>query len=199
VTTGGVASNVNVQNSPTVNINTMPNVTIGSIPSIVSGDGGITTIGAKADAVVTNPATAGSLVALTKGVIKQLQGGGTGAAPISNANLDATISSLVAAVNALKTASPLAATAGISVSSQVSVGVTATVLFNGVVTGHSLAIQNFDSSGMLFLGPDTVTALTGGIRIPPGGSYSLDVVSGSTISIYGVGSIALTAGISVVV
>jgi len=104
MTTGGVASNVTLVGTPTVNINTMPNVAVTSMPNMNVLDGGIVTLGLEADAAVTNPATAATLIALTKGQIKQMQGGGTGALPVSAANLDATISSLVTAVNSATTA-----------------------------------------------------------------------------------------------
>jgi len=48
---------------------------------ITADDGGMATIGAKGDAAVTNPDLNASGVALLKGLLKQLQGSGTGGAP----------------------------------------------------------------------------------------------------------------------
>ena len=108
------------------------------------------------------------------------------------------INAVTTAVDALKTASPLAATSGITSGSKVSVLTTATVLFNGVVTGKQIVIQNQDASNILALGPLTVTMSNAGLTIPAGGSFSLDVVSGSTIVIYGVADSAINVGITVI-
>lgn len=49
---------------------------------ISAADGGIASIGAKADAAVTDPTLSASEIALLKGLLKQLQGGGTGSLPV---------------------------------------------------------------------------------------------------------------------
>ena len=48
-----------------------------------AGDGDIVSIGAKADAAVVDPTLSGSEIAFLKGLLKQLQGGGTGQLPVS--------------------------------------------------------------------------------------------------------------------
>jgi hypothetical protein len=48
-----------------------------------AADGATSSLGAKAEAAVVDPTTEASLVALVKGLLKQLQGSGTGAATVS--------------------------------------------------------------------------------------------------------------------
>jgi hypothetical protein len=88
---------------------------------------------------------------------------------------------------------PLAATAGIVSTAQIAVGTSATVIHNAVVNGTQLAITNMDGANALFIGAAGVTTATG-FRIPPSGVFTMDVIPGSTITIYGVGASALTAG-----
>ncbi len=116
-------------------------------------------------------------------------------AVIDSPNMDVPLSTVVTAA----AKAPQAATVGFISGSRVAVGTGATVLFNGVVTGRTINIQNFDASEILYLGPATVTNANGGIYVGPnGGVFSLDVIPGSNIIIYGAGSAALTAGISVI-
>jgi hypothetical protein len=93
---------------------------------------------------------------------------------------------------------PQAATSGIVSSGQVAVTTAATAIVNGVVSGRQIVIQNMDASNPLYLGPATVTVANSGLKIPAGGSFTLDVVPGSTIAIYGIGSAAVTAGYTVI-
>lgn len=51
-------------------------------PKMQADDGKIASIGAKADSAVHDPSSAASVIALLKGLLEQLQGGGTGAAPV---------------------------------------------------------------------------------------------------------------------
>ncbi len=180
MTTGGIASNVTVTGTPTVNINTMPNVVIASMPALPVGANHI-----------------GEVAVNTMPIVHVIED--TAANP---PNLDATISSVVTAVNGVKTAvatAAQAATSGIISGSQIAVATTATILFSGVVSGRTINIQNFDTVNKLYLGPATVTNANGGLYVGPnGGVFSLDVIPGSTIVIYGAGSAALTAGISVI-
>lgn len=85
-----------------------------------------------------------------------------------------------------------AATAGIGATTQVSVGTTATAIFNAAVTGKQIAINNTDSATTLYLGAIGVDTTTG-FPVPAGQTFTMDIVSGSTIVIYGVASSALTA------
>ena len=230
VTTGGVASNVNVQNTATVNINTMPELTIVAAPTVKGSDyagspanhvlkvgaggelylaslpAGVAHIG-KVEVDTALPAGTAHIgkvevdTALPAGTnllgkmgIDQTSPGTTNGVQV--------VAALPAGANLLghvvTDGDVKAATVGIISSSRVSVLTAATILFNSVVNGKAITIQNFDGAGYLYLGPATVTNTNGGVRIGPGGSYTLDVVSGSTIVIYGAGSVALTAGIGVV-
>ena len=207
VTTGGVASNVNVQNTPSVNINTIPNLVVASMPNVVLNPAG------------TLPAGVNHLGEVAVNVLPALPVGANhigevavNTMPVVHVvtdsqadppNLDVTLSSLVAAVDAVTTSvnavkSLQGATVGIITTSRVSVLTTATVLFNGVVDGDAILIQNQDAGGTLYIGPASVDNSTGGLAIAPGGVYTMDVITGSTIVMYGVGSVALTVGISVV-
>ena len=109
ITVTGKALALNGENN-TVDINNIPNVKIdqsvsGTTNAIVnkntsgteiftnlnpgylnSSDGGIVSIGLKADVAITDYTTSGSLIAFLKGLIKQLQGDGTGALPIEISN-----------------------------------------------------------------------------------------------------------------
>jgi len=93
---------VEINNIPSVKIDqTTPGVTNGIVNknssgteiftslnpgSINSSDGGIVGIGLKADSPIIDPTLSGSLIAFSKGIIKQLQGDGTGALPIEITN-----------------------------------------------------------------------------------------------------------------
>jgi len=96
VSVEGDANGMNVQvksalpaglnNIGKVDINTIPEVEVkndsGNPLSVSSADGGMVSIGAKADTAVIDPAVSASQIALLKGVLKQAQGNGTGKAPI---------------------------------------------------------------------------------------------------------------------
>ncbi|MCL6453546.1 MAG: hypothetical protein K6T78_07950 [Alicyclobacillus sp.] len=56
-----------------------------------AADGAVATMGAQADAAVTNPSMSASEIALLKGLLKQLQGGGSGSLPVSLTGSNATI------------------------------------------------------------------------------------------------------------
>lgn len=73
---------------PQVDVLSLPAADVTDRPARVLGvvtaaDGGLASIGAKADAAVTDPTLSASEIALLKGLLKQLQGGGTGAAPVT--------------------------------------------------------------------------------------------------------------------
>jgi len=68
---------------------------------VTTADGGIATIGAKADAAVVDPTLSASEVALLKGIMKQLQGAGSGAAPIALASGTPTTATLQNAAGAV--------------------------------------------------------------------------------------------------
>jgi hypothetical protein len=53
-----------------------------ALGKITADDNAIAALGALAAAAVTDPAASASVIALLKGLLKQLQGGGTGAAPV---------------------------------------------------------------------------------------------------------------------
>ena len=61
---------------------------------VMSNDGDLVTIGTKNDTAVIDPTASSTLMAGIKGLLKQLQGTGTGNLPISNANLDIALSNL---------------------------------------------------------------------------------------------------------
>ncbi len=187
MTTGGVAAGVNVLNSVTignplpVGANTIGGVNVVSMPSIPPGAntiGGVNVVSMPSIPPGANHIGEVSLSAV-----------------IDSPNMDVPLSTVVTAA----AKAPQAATVGFISGSRVAVGTGATVLFNGVVTGRTINIQNFDASEILYLGPATVTNANGGIYVGPnGGVFSLDVIPGSNIIIYGAGSAALTAGISVI-
>ena len=64
------------------------------IAPIRSEDGDLVTIGTKNDTAVIDPTASSTLMAGIKGLLKQIQGNGTGALPISNTNLDIQLSAL---------------------------------------------------------------------------------------------------------
>lgn len=63
-----------------------------ALGQISAADGAITALGVLAAAAVTDPATSASVIALLKGLLKQLQGSGTGATPVTlNGSLPAKV------------------------------------------------------------------------------------------------------------
>jgi len=79
----------------------------------------------------------------------------------------------------------LAATAGVSGCWQTTVGASSAPLINSNVGGvRQVVIQNNDDSVPLYIGNNTVNGSTG-FPISPKGSFALDVVPNSFISIYG--------------
>ncbi|MCL6637777.1 MAG: hypothetical protein K6T26_07495 [Alicyclobacillus sp.] len=90
-----------------------------------------------------------------------------------------------------------AAVQGIVSTNQVTINTTATALFSGTVSGRSIAIQNLDTVNKLYIGTSSVTT-SNGFPIPPGGTYSMDVVPGSTITIYGVAATSIQVATLVV-
>lgn len=118
---------------------------------------------------------------------------------VTNANLDATISSLITAVNTINTTllgttQPKACSVGIASTAQVSVLNTATILFNGVVNGDSITIENNDGSTALYIGNSSGVTTSTGFKIPANGVYAFDIVSGSSITIYGIAASTINVG-----
>lgn len=76
-------------------------------------------------------------------------------------------------------------TAGPVSSSQVTVTTVAIALVNGVVNGQKIKIKNIDATNAIFIGASSVTG-TNGYELFPKDTLDLDIVSGSTIAIYGI-------------
>jgi hypothetical protein len=194
MTTGGVASNVQVTNTPNVNVNNMPNVDIQSLPALAPGANhiGEVAVSSLPNVVVSSlPAIVGDVDVLTLPAI-------TGAVDVL------TLPALVAGnalIGKVQIDSPImaqASTQGFTAGIQVAIGTGSTVIVNGVTNARTILIQNFDTSNSLYLGIATVTTANAGTKVAPGGSFSLDIVPGSNIVIYGVASVALTAGLSLI-
>jgi hypothetical protein len=58
-------------------------VAIQGTPAVTIADGSNSTMGTKADTAVTNPTLSGSEIAILKGLLSQLQGTGSGSAPVT--------------------------------------------------------------------------------------------------------------------
>lgn len=58
-------------------------VSVTGNPAITIADGSSATLGTKADTAVTNPTLSGSEIAILKGLLSQLQGTGSGSAPVT--------------------------------------------------------------------------------------------------------------------
>lgn len=116
---------------------------------IRAADGAIAALGAKADAAVTDPTLSASEIALLKGLLKQLQGGGTGALPVS----------LNGSFAAIKSAPVVGAK---------TVSTTAAELFAGasrLANRYAMVVYN-EASIPVYWGPSGVTTANGFVLLP---------------------------------
>lgn len=126
-------------------------------------DGDIVSMGAKADAAVVDPTLSASEIALLKGIIKQLQGTGTGAVPttLTGSNFEQTIGSAIPAKAALM---------GISDGTNIKAlegKIEKILLASAARTAYtSTPIQtNINAKGVLVVLNITVASGTGGLKL----------------------------------
>ncbi|MFZ3132890.1 MAG: hypothetical protein WA125_17730 [Desulfosporosinus sp.] len=153
-----------------------------------AADGGIASIGAKADVAVTDPAVSASVIAALKGVLKQLQGNGTGA---ENVKLKDSAGVNTLAVSAVGAASVNLINDIAAVTSDPIVGVktivaTAVEVFAGAsvkTNRRTLNVKNEDPVLRFRLGPSTVNQQTG-FPIEPGALVKIKFDPSVAVPIY---------------
>lgn len=151
----------------TVNIGTMPEFEIkndsGNPLAMKAADGDIISVGAKADAAVTDPTVTASVVAILKGLLKQAQNG-TGKAPIIDQT--ETLNTAPATRIVTLTETPIALTAKSNL--------------------KQITIRNIDLVIRARIGETGMTPANGkGIALEPGAIYQEVFDPGTAVSIYG--------------
>ncbi|MBC7340882.1 MAG: hypothetical protein H5U02_00250 [Clostridia bacterium] len=120
-----------------------------ALGKIIAEDNAIAALGALAATAVIDPAASASVIALLKGLLKQLQGTGTGSAPVQLTGSYATIDSapVVGAKTVTTTAAELFASA------------------SRLANRYAMIVYN-ESSVPVYWGPSGVTAATGFPLLP---------------------------------
>lgn len=148
--------------------NNIGSVNVAALPALPPGANAIGTVGVTS--LPSLPAGANNIGSVNVAALPALP---TGANNIGIVNLGTTAGL------------PVAATAGVGSSNQVALGVAAAAILNAVVTGKHITIINADPTLTIYLGAAGVTTATG-LPLLPGQAYDIDIVSGSTIAIYGI-------------
>lgn len=176
---GGIASNVAVTNIPTVNIGGTASVTVTNTPSVTLA-AGTALAGSMKITDGTNTAAITAAGEQKSSITQPLPTGGNAIGTVGVTSLPAGL-----AQDATVATLPKAATAGIASSNQVTLGTAAVAILNAAVTGKTVSIVNVDATLTIYIGASGVTTATG-FPLLPGQAFGLDIISGSTINVYGI-------------
>jgi len=145
-------------------------------------DGGILSVGAKADTAVTNINTSASLIALVKGIIKQIQGNGDGRAPVVNQNSSGT--EIFTTANPAQVRDITSALITAPVTRIVTVTETP-VSLNSKSNLRQITVRNTNPYIRVRVGETGMTpANNKGFAIEPGAIYSEDFDPATSVTIY---------------
>ena len=184
---GGVSSNVTVTSIPSISLgagtNNIGHVDVDALPALPAGANSIGNVGLNAGINNIGHVDVDALPALP-----------AGANTIGNVGLNAGTNN-IGSVDIASTANlAQAATTGIASASQEAVGTGAAAL-TMPTNVRQIAIQNTSSSATLYIGPAGVTTATG-FPIGPNSTFVMDVVPNATaLTVYAIGSAALTAAV----
>ncbi len=152
---------------------------------MAAADGGLATLGAKADAAVVDPALSASEIALLKGLLKQLQGTGSGSAPVTlNGSVPAGTND-IGKVQLFVTSETCSAA---PVTGAKTVTATAAEIFAGAsvkANRRKLIVKNEDPALRFRVGPSSVTQQNG-FPVEPGATLELVFDPAVVVPVYAV-------------